>query len=612
MNKIILSSGITGIDWSQSINVLVAACSNMSHVDNVMLNTKGKYDDLVFEKTEINVDHKNLKSQFKGYLTRLLKKEKSQISFVSDPVFLDSGAAWQALNSDKTFAFFFCSPEYYLAKMKDATGDGENIDPQEHLNNWLEAATKIWAFYVRYPDATVLINIEDVARDPRSNACKVFEFLGCELDDADNKQATPIAAAMVNPLEALASLLLQNMQLETIKASGELNELYENLAVTAILAENELSYDASERVGIRLSECHKLIAQLSTCQAQLESESASISATNAELILDNQQLVGWRSEFEAKNVKLTTLNNQAEIRIVQLVTQHSQVQEELAAAHLNAQALKGESAAHTLALETSLSELTSENELSLLQINQLQSEREEEFEKSIEVLACNATLRTDISEMSNKLEESNKKQKDDAHWRGKNKHWAETLFAEKKQLVEKSERMEQENKLNLEKIFQVQNEMETFHLQAIKLEEATANIARLAERNSQILTSNDTLQKSLTISENETSELQLTTDKLASAHGLALAQIRQLQAEFESLFADLENYTNINQQLESKNSDSNSDTYLLKTQIGRLQDELEHYLHKCQKMTYVMYQEGGYKSDASRLKDSFYLMNLCN
>ena len=376
MNKIILSSGITGIDWSQSINVLVAASSNMGHVDNVMLNTKGKYDDLVFEKTEINIDHQKFKPQFKGYLTRLLEKEKSQICFLSDPIFLDSGAAWQSLNSDKTFAFFFCSPEYYIAKMED---DSENIDPQEHLNNWLEAASKIWAFYVRYPDATVLINIEDAAREPGSNACKVFEFLGGELDDADGKQATPSAVAMVNPLEALASLLLQNMKLETIKASSELNELYENLAVTSILAESELSYDANERAGIRLSECQKLIAQLSTCQVQLESESASLSATNAELLVDNQQLIGWRSDFEAQNAKLATLNNQAETRIVQLVTQHSQVQEELAAAHLNAHALKAESAAHTLTLETSLSEGSAENELALLQIHQLQEELEASY-----------------------------------------------------------------------------------------------------------------------------------------------------------------------------------------------------------------------------------------
>ncbi len=256
MNKIILSSGIEGIDWRQSINLLVGASSNISHFDNVMLNTKGKYDDLVFEKTEINAAHKKLKPQFKGYLTRLLKNDKSQISFLSDPIFLDSGANWQKLNEGKSYAFFFCSPEYYLGQINKDSDVGINIDQQECLDNWLEDASKIWDFYVRFPDNTLLINIEDVAKDPLSTASKVFEFLGCELDDVDNNQAHySINTAMENPIEKLSLLLLQNMKLETIKASSELNELYENLAVTSILADNALSYDPSERAGMRLSEC---------------------------------------------------------------------------------------------------------------------------------------------------------------------------------------------------------------------------------------------------------------------------------------------------------------------------------------------------------------------
>jgi hypothetical protein len=549
MNKIILSSGITGIDWSQSINVLVAASSKMSHVDNVMLNTKGKYDDLVYEKTEINVDHKKLKPQFKGFLTRLLKKEKSQICFLSDPVFLDSGAAWQALNSDKTFAFFFCSPEYYVAKMKDATGDGDNIDPQEHLNNWLEAASKIWAFYVRYPDVTVLINIEDVARDPRSNACKVFEFLGGELDDADSKQVTPIAAAMVNPLEALASLLLQNMQLETIKASGELNELYENLAVTSILAENELSYDASERAGIRLSECHKLIAHLSTCQARLESESASISAKNAELMADNEQLVGWRSDFEAQNAKLTTLNNQAETRIEQLVTQHSQLQEELAAAHLNAKALKAESTAHTLTLETSVLERTAENELALLQIHQLQEELEATYLKANQVegeLAASASAR-------------------------------KTELAERKS----------ENELALLQIKQLQQELEASYLNANVLnDESVANTSALEN------------QLSERKSENELALLQIN-------------QLQE-ELEASYLNANVLNDESVahTSALENQLSERKSENELALLQINQLQEELEHYYIQYQKMTYSPQSNIGYRTNLNRVKHSLSLMNM--
>jgi hypothetical protein len=374
MNKIILSSGIEGIDWRRSLNLLVGASSNISHFDNVMLNTKGKYDDLVFEKAEINAAHKKLKPHFKEYLTRLLKNDKSQVSVLSDPIFLDSSATWQTLNSDKTFAFFFCSPEYYLAKIEDATSDGKNIDQQECLDKWLEGASKMWEFYVCYPDSTLLINIEDVTRDPRSNASKVFEFLGCELDDIDNNQApNSVDTAMVNPIEKLSLLLLQNMKLETIKASSELNELYENLAMTSILADSALSYDVSERVGIRLSECQELITMISTTQVQLESESASLAASNSELIIDNAK---FKAEFTTRTLELETslseLKSENELALLQI----NQLQEELEATYLDANELKGELTAGAAALEISLSEHTAEHELALLQINQLQEELE--------------------------------------------------------------------------------------------------------------------------------------------------------------------------------------------------------------------------------------------
>jgi hypothetical protein len=402
MNKIILSSGIEGIDWRQSLNLLVGASSKISHFDNVMLNTKGKYDDLVFEKTEINAAHKKLKQQFKGYLTSLLKNEKSQVSFLSDPIFLDSGATMQTLNSDKTFAFFFCSPEYYLAKIEDTTSDGEKIDQQECLDNWLEGARKIWEFYVCYPDSTLLINIEDVAKDPLSNASKVLEFLGCELDDIDNNQApNSINTTMANPIEKLSLLLLQNMKLETIKASSELNELYANLALTSILADSALSYDASERAGMRLSECQKLINVISTRQMQLESESASFAASNSEFILDNAKLKAeFTSRTSALESNLSEHTGENELALLQI----NQLQEELEATYLNAEKVKGELAVDLTALETQLTKFKAENELATVKINQQQKELETAYSNSKELKGESATrssaLETSLSELT--------------------------------------------------------------------------------------------------------------------------------------------------------------------------------------------------------------------
>jgi Ni,Fe-hydrogenase I large subunit len=219
-----------------------------------------------------------------------------------------------------------------------------------------------------------LINIEDAAKDPLSTASKVFEFLGCELDDVDNNQAPySIDTAMANPIENLSLLLLQNMKLETIKASSELNELYANLAITSILADSALSYDASERAGMRLSECQKLINVISTRQVQLESESASFAASNSEFILDNAKL---KAEFTSctspLESSLSELTGENELALLQI----NQLQEELEATYLNAEKVKGESSTRISALEKRLSELTAENELTLLQINQLQEELE--------------------------------------------------------------------------------------------------------------------------------------------------------------------------------------------------------------------------------------------
>jgi hypothetical protein len=546
MNKIILSSGIEGIDWRHSINLLVGASSNISHFDNVMLNTKGKYDDLVFEKAEINPTHKNLKPQFKGYLTHLLKNEKNQVSVLSDPIFLDSGAAMQTLNSDKTFAFFFCSPEYYLAKMEDATGDGENIDQQECLDNWLEGACKMWEFYVCYPDSTLLINIEDVAREPRSNASKVFEFLGCELYDIGNNQAPKsVNTAMINSIEKLSLLLLQNMKLETIKASRELNELYENLAVTSILADNALSYDPSERAGIRLSECQKLIAVIATRQLKVESDAMTISSSNEALMVDNAKL---KAEFTARtsafDTSLSELTSESELALLQI----NQLQEELEATYLNSEKDKANLVAGATILETQITKLTAENELAAVKINQQQ--------KELQIADSN----------SERL----------------NKESASLKLAADANILE----LTSESELALLQINQLQEELEATYLNS---EKDKANLVAGA------------------------TELEAQITKLTAENKLAAVKINQQQEELQT--ADS---TSKERNGESAIRTSEAEASILELttvnelkllQINQLQEELEHYYVQYQKMSYSPQRDVTYGADLNRVKHSLSLMN---
>jgi chromosome segregation ATPase len=639
MNKIILSSGIEGIDWRHSINLLVGASSNISHFDNVMLNTKGKYDDLVFEKAEINPTHKNLKPQFKGYLTHLLKNEKNQVSVLSDPIFLDSGAAMQTLNSDKTFAFFFCSPEYYLAKMEDATGDGENIDQQECLDNWLEGACKMWEFYVCYPDSTLLINIEDVARDPRLSASKVFEFVGCELDDIDNNQAAnSVDTAVANPIEKLSLLLLQNMKLETIKASSELNERYENLAVTSILADKALSYDPSERAGMRLSECQKLITVISTSQVQLEFDSATLAASNSELMGDNEK---FKAEFATRSSALETSLSECKAENELALLQIHQMQEELETSYLNAKELKGEFATQTSGLETHLADLKAENELALLQINQLQEELEATYlnaEKVKGELAVGAkSLETQLTKFKaenelaavkiNQLEEE-----------------LETAYSNAKELKGVSAtrataletqltKFKAENELAAVQINQLEEELETAYSNAKELKGVSATRAKALEtqlkkfkaENELAAVKINQLEEELETaysnakelnrkSATRTSALETSLSGHKAANELALLQIHQLQEELETAYSNAkelkgESATRTSA-LETSLSELTAENDQAFLQINHLQEELEHYYIQFQKMTYSPKREINYVTDLNKFKVSLSLMNM--
>jgi hypothetical protein len=546
MNKIILSSGIEGIDWRQSINLLVGASSNMSHFDNVMLNTKGKYDDFVFEKVEVNAAHEKLKPQLKSYLTHLLKNDKSLVSVLSDPIFMNSGAAMQTLNRDKTFAFFFCSPEYYLANMEDATDDGKNIDQQECLDNWLEGASKIWEFYVCYPDSTLLINIEDVAREPRSNASKVFEFLGCELYDIGNNQAPKsVNTAMVNSIEKLSLLLLQNMKLETIKASRELNELYENLAATSILSDSTLSYDPSERAGIRLSECQKLIAVIATRQLKVESDAMTISSSNEALMVDNAKL---KAEFTARtsafDTSLSELTSESELALLQI----NQLQEELEATYLNSEKDKANLVAGATILETQITKLTAENELAAVKINQQQ--------KELQIADSN----------SERL----------------NKESASLKLAADANILE----LTSESELALLQINQLQEELEATYLNS---EKDKANLVAGA------------------------TELEAQITKLTAENKLAAVKINQQQEELQT--ADS---TSKERNGESAIRTSEAEASILELttvnelkllQINQLQEELEHYYVQYQKMSYSPQRDVTYGADLNRVKHSLSLMN---
>jgi hypothetical protein len=638
MNNIILSGGIRGIDWAESINLLVKANSNIDHFDNVMLKTKGKYDDLVLETRKINSADNKLKGLFKRHLTNILKGRKNPINFLSDPIFLDSGATWQTLNSDKTFAFFFCSPEYYLAKFDSNNNEEGILDEQTCLDSWLEDTNKIWDFYVRYPENTLLINVEDIERNPEISVSHILESFGVEDDFAQCDQLeNSFDTARINPSERLALLLSQNMALETIKGSRAANELYENLALTSILADEALTYQVNERVAARLYECQGLFATIAARQSLLESESEVLVAANSELILDNEKLRASLSQFEIQKVELTAINEQVETLIAQQVTQHSQfeislaklasenklsllqihkLQEDLEAKYLNAEGQEAKYATRNAELETSLAKLTSENELSLslslLQIHKLQEDLEAKYLNSEEQEAKYATRNAELETSLAKITPENElslmqiiQLQEDLEAKHLNSEEQEAKYATRNVELETSlAKLTSENELSLMHINQLQEDLEAKNLKSDEQE------AKYATHNAEL-----EIGLAKLTSENELASLQKI--QLQEELELTLAnstELSELNSQFEKRATALEvtksEFAIRNSQLEMSHLEQTTEIELTLLQINQLKEELEYYYIQNQKMTYFPNRNSSYATDLNRVKHSLFLMNM--
>ena len=501
MSNIILTSGIRDINWQSSLNQLASMCSIIGHFENVMLKTNGKYDDLIAEKSELDDPSNKLRGQFKGHLSRLLNKVDSHINFVSDELFLDSDTAWQALNKEHSFAFFFCSPEYYLAQIACTTNAvlTEDEDTQAQLDNWLEDAAKIWDFYVRYPENTLLINIEDIEKVPEVGVAKIIEYFSAESNDTETVEfQSSDLGKHIKPTERLISLLAQNSALEGIKGLNEVNELFENLALTSILTDDNLSYSANERTVARLEECQRLSVLIASTQSELESESATLSIANADLVADNQQLKDAiaKTETQVTNLKsniaeLETLNKEFESNSTALQTDKSALESK------NTQ------------LAAELAEQTSENELAMLQISQLQEELEATFLSTSELKELNAQLEC--------LKEVLEADKLDLH--SKNTQLTNELKALNSRLESQKVAMEAD-KLTLES----------------KNTQLTTELQELSSENELAMLQINLLQEELEASFLSTTELK----ELLSENELAGLQINQLQEELEHYYQQLQ------------------------------------------------------------------------
>jgi chromosome segregation ATPase len=295
---------------------------------------------------------------------------------------------------------------------------------------------------------------------------------------------------------------------------------------------------------------------ISTRQVQLESESASFATSNSELIVDNAKLkTEFTSRTSALEISLSVLTAENELALLQI----NQLQEELETTYLDAKKVNGELVAGATALETQLTRLKGENELAAVKINQLKKELGTTYSNSKE-------LKGESAKRASALETT---------------------------------------------LIELTTENELASLQIKQLQEELSDSAALAASNSELIVDNAKLKAEFT---SRTLALETDLSELKSENELALLQISQLQEELEAT------YLNANElkgglaagvsALETRLSELTAENELALLQINQLQEELEHYYIQYQKMTYSPNTEICYVTDLNRVKFSMSLMNM--
>ena len=444
MAKTVLSSGIRGIDWQECISLFSQVSNSIVHNDKVILGTDGKFDELLIQTDISDSQLKSAKRQFKQYLAKLTPNKKSLINFYSDPAFIDSANVWHEINSNNTFLFFFCSPEYYLAKSKS---NDEKTNIQEALDIWLEDATNIWDFYTQFPENTCVLNIEDAESDIFNSVKSIATSLHIKNINISNKKNVK----RVLNFEHLAFLLSQSLSLTESKDNQELQDLFDNLLMVSAIADNNTHHNKHQRATQLLQKCYHLSVHLINNGLAIESELVKQTASSLKLknkisVLqsDNSQSKTALDErtkqrdeqankYQDNNKTVVELTKQNENLLIN-TEKHSVTISELESCNLK--------------LENKTIDLAGENELTLLLINQLQEELETTFIQSNELATQNENLLASTEKKSLTISE---------------------LESSHLKLANTTSELTSKNELSLLQISQLKEELETTSIQSNEL-----------------------------------------------------------------------------------------------------------------------------------------------
>lgn len=306
-----------------------------------------------------------------------------------------------------------------------------------------------------------------------------------------NKEASNIAK------KELSAVKENNNQLAQEKTKLE-------SSVNSLESENELS----------LSLVHEQIQQL---QEELEAtfiqKKSSEEKLKLKLKLSNELNTKTNNELTAENELSLLQIQQLQEELETIYNQHKISKEQLA---LNKDASHKASNDISI-LESSISELTSENELSLLQVQQLQEELESTF----------IQMKTSEEKLNLSAELANNTKKDLASANSNNIQ----LAKDKTKLESNISELTAENELSLLQVQQLQEEFETTYNQyKVSEEQLNHELKQKLQLSKDASRKNiDELSKAAENNNKQVSELQIENE-------IALLQIQQLQEELEFYF----------------------------------------------------------------------------
>lgn len=655
MSKIVLSSGIRGINWQDCLDAYTQASNSIVHYDNVMLSSKGKFDELLLQTDLDDKDDKELrtyKKQVKQYFAKLTKNKKYLVNCYSDPAFIESSNAWCKVNVGKTFLFFFSSPEYYLAK--------SNLKKQDALDIWLEDSNKIWDFYTRFPDNTCVINIEDVENELAASLNSIFESLRLKRFSVSNPSAKNILD-LGSDCEQLSFLLTKNLYLTAINDS-EVLELYENLELVSVLGKDNLNYQQTERVNLSLLKCKDLCSKveqsnskqfsefqssllhISRLEQELESvgknsqdksdQNLALETRITSLEFENESMNEQLQEFAVKESESTTqyigLMSDNEIYSLKI----SQQKSELEAIYADAKRVNDEySKLETLNLQqkTEILKLTSEREMLLQEIKQSEKERQKVNIHSNELIRNNSQLeaiRADlimqkqsflvkINQLHKAVEEADLKV-EEANLRVNE---ADLKVEEANLQVEAADLKVEEADLKVkelfaqntdlqrckeEVVFQTQSSSSQFHIIQQQLESAVLHNNEITARNLQLESEVEELSVAIDFSKLQFNQVQEELNVVK----VYFTDFDELSSRLKETQVQCDEFETLIAQSQNKQKELILENELSVLQINQLQEELEYNFSQYQKMSYAPNSESAYQNDPGQFRESLALMSI--